>query len=327
MNAVQNAAYEMIQEDARFLYSLTKINQKAKHINSNYIMMSLPYIGLFADGAEQWYKKVGLDSPKFNKAEKEFYSKLRQSNKLFELSYLDYSSMLINKLNESDNYFYSIRSFLEKLIGYYNVGTDLYKGHFCGNTILTALYAPFDLLYDDHIGKLLYELAIVAGELASFSCGENISSYAFKDITVRYKDYHFYNNCPLKYKSDADFVLFSIICSVNYVIEFLENYFVDEIPQKFKFAYIQYYYLCGFIKEFNEVNGTNYYINNSMKNRDFRNCIVHYGLGQYLTEDELFDDTLKGLTQKAFELDYTEAKKQLYSYLKELVKQIESNIF
>ena len=43
------------------------------------------------------------------------------------------------------------------------------------------------------------------------------------------------------------FVLFCILCNINYTIEFLDKYFVEEIPQKFKYAYLQYYYICDFI--------------------------------------------------------------------------------
>ena len=128
--------------------------------------------------------------------------------------------------------------------------------------------------------------------------------------------------------TDLAFILFSVLCSTNYVIEFIENYFVEEIPQKFKFAYIQYYYLCNFIKELNAINGTTFYINDSLKDRNFRNCLAHYGLGQYLSDSDLIeDDVLKGLTNKAFNLDYSVAKDKLYFYLTELTNQIETKIF
>lgn len=69
-NKVQAAAFDLIQSDARFLYTLTDIRQKARNINSNYIMMCQPYIGIFADGAEQWCKKLKLEAPAFNQREK-----------------------------------------------------------------------------------------------------------------------------------------------------------------------------------------------------------------------------------------------------------------
>lgn len=54
---------------------------------------------------------------------------------------------------------------------------------------------------------------------------------------------------------------------------------------------------------------SNFMLNSSYKNRNFRNCIAHYGLGQYLNETEIVeDDLLKGLTYKAFDLDYFSTK-------------------
>ena len=38
LNSVQKAAYELIQADARFLYTLTVIQRNAKNISSNYII-------------------------------------------------------------------------------------------------------------------------------------------------------------------------------------------------------------------------------------------------------------------------------------------------
>lgn len=103
---------------------------------------------------------------------------------------------------------------------------------------------------------------------------------------------------------------------------------MEEIPQKFKFAYLQYYYLCDFIKELNAANGTTFYINDSIKDRNFRNCLAHYGLGQYLSESDLNnDDLLKGLTNKAFNMNYLDAKDKLYLYLTELTNQIKAEIF
>lgn len=49
MNTIQKAAYELIREDARFLYAMIDIMRNAKNINSNYICMSISYIGIFAE--------------------------------------------------------------------------------------------------------------------------------------------------------------------------------------------------------------------------------------------------------------------------------------
>ena len=190
LNAVQKAAYELIQADARFLYTLTVIQRNVRNISSNYIMMSQPYIGLFTD------------------TEKTYYTALRQSHKLYEMSYSDYLSALMAKFKASDDYFYKIRSLREKLFGYYNVGTDLCNGHFCGNTILCALYTPVDTLNGKEICPWIRDVSVVSGKLASFFDCQNFLPYNYDDnILVKYEDYHFYKNCPLKTKTDLSFLL------------------------------------------------------------------------------------------------------------------------
>ena len=67
--------------------------------------------------------------------------------------------------------------------------------------------------------------------------------------------------------------------------------------------------------------------NTTLKDRALRNCFAHYGLGQYISEKELdSDDILKGLTNKAFSMDYVATKECLYTYLNELVQQIKLEI-
>lgn len=94
LNITQQAAFALLQSDARFIYTLTDIQKNAYNIKSNYIMMCQPYVGIFADGAEQWAKKVGLNSPAFNNKEKAYYAALRQGHKLLEKPYNTYSKLL-----------------------------------------------------------------------------------------------------------------------------------------------------------------------------------------------------------------------------------------
>lgn len=329
VNKVQKAALDLIQSDARFMYTLIDIQNNAKNINSNYVMMSMPYIGIFADGTEQWCKKIGLNAPRFNDEEKEYYVKLRQAHKTFEMSYEEYETLLLDKFNESDKYFYNNRSLLEKIIGYYNVGTDYCNGVVCGNTILCAMYVPFNIL-DKKTGPKIEDLSIIVGKLAAYFLNTNLKpiNYDDRNNIVKFRDYHFFRNSPMKLKSNLGFVLFCILCSINFIIEFIDKYFVEEIPQKFKYAYLQYYYLCDFIDELNTVNNTSFCINKELQKRSLRNCFAHYGLGQFLEETDVNEkDVLKGLTEKAFNIDYFSCKNLLYKYLEDLKGQIEETIF
>lgn len=327
LNKIQNAAFELIQADARFIYTLTDMYTNTKNIKTNYMLMSLPYIGVFADGSEQWARKMKMEAPMFSEIEKKFYIQLRQGHKLFDKSYSDLVITLKNELEKSDKYFYSIRSIRERMFGYYNIGTDICYNKYCGNTILCACYLPIEYFYNPSVGVWIRDMSVVAGKLASwFGCAK-FPPYKYEDIILESQDYHFYKKSPLSIKNDFGLLLFSVVCSINFIIEFIENYFQEEIPQKLKFAYLLYYYLCDFIHELNMINHTNFMIDTTLKNRKFRNCLAHYGLGQFLSENEIIEDDLfKGLTNKVFNMDYLSTKKELYKILHNLVTQIEKYV-
>ena len=329
-NPVQQVAYSLIKGDARFIYTLIDISKEPSKAYNNYMTMSQPYIGLFANGAEQWGRKVGLPFvPNFSTEENTYYSLLRQGHKLLDKTYKEYRLQLMDILKQSDDYFYSIRTLSSIVTNVYNnVGTDICHGEYCGNTILCGIYTPFKG-FDNSIGPKIRDMSVVAGKLVSFFCLGKPYAYEYDHLCkLSSHDYHFFNNCPLKLKNEVGLVLFSILCSINYCIVFVEKYITEEIPQKFKFCYLMYYYLCDFILDLNKETGLNLYLNSDLKNRDLRNCLAHYGLGQYIKNSDIVQsDLLKGLTIKAFKKDYFEAKEELYKFMNELADQIKMIIF
>ena len=58
LNPVQQVAYSLIKGDARFISTLIDISKEPSKADNNYMMMSQPYIGLFANGAEQWGERL-----------------------------------------------------------------------------------------------------------------------------------------------------------------------------------------------------------------------------------------------------------------------------
>lgn len=328
LNLVQKSSFSLIQSDARFLYTLTNIQTNASNVDNNYILMALPYVGIFADGARQWCQKIGLWTPEFTNEEEQFYTDLRNGHKLFETTFIQFRDKLRGKFNESNNYFYRNRSLLEKLIGYNNVGADLYNGYFCGNTILCAMYIPIDV-FNRGKSSWIRDVSVVAGQLAAYFGCKDFPPYSYRTgEAATYKDYHFFNKSPLKNASFDSFCLFSILCSINYVTKFIEDFFIEEVIQKFKLAYLQYYYLCDLTKSINDHSNYILVMDRSLYSRSFRNCLAHYGLGQFMLENDIIsDDPLKGLTMKAFGKDYHSIKKQLYGCLNGLVDQISSIIF
>lgn len=244
-------------------------------------------------------------------------------------TYKEYRLQLMDTLKQSDDYFYSIRTPLSIATNvYYNVGTDICHGEYCGNTILCGIYMPFKG-FDNSMGPKIRDMSVVAGKLASFFCLGKPYAYEYDHICeLSSPDYHFFNNCPLKLNNEVGFVLFSILCSINYCIVFVEKYITEEIPQKFKFCYLMYYYLCDFILDLNKETGLNLFLNSDLKKRELRNCLAHYGLGQYIKNSDIVQsDVLNGLTIKAFKKDYFEVKEELYKFMNELADQIKRIIF
>ncbi len=47
LNKLQKAGFELMQSDARFVYTIIDIFENAKNIDSNYMSMCLPYLGVF----------------------------------------------------------------------------------------------------------------------------------------------------------------------------------------------------------------------------------------------------------------------------------------
>lgn len=328
LNKVQQVAKELIASDAKFIQTLFFMDKNENKKFNNYIIMFFPYLGIFVDGAEQWAKKVGMPAQSFTNEEKVYYETMRLGMKIFENDYETLKVKLGSKLTESDNYFKSISNFWDWLRGYhYNVGTDLYKGIYCGNTILCSVYTPFYKIANKD-GEKIKKLGEVAGKL-TVDFNKNVEIMNHQELSIlRYKDYNYNKSNFIKVNNFYGFILFCILCSINYVIVFIENFFIDEVPQKLKYAYLNYYYLCNFIEELNLKLKLHIIIDKSMYNTGFRNCLAHYGLGQFLKESEIInDDLLKGLTQKAFNLDYNNTKERIYIILKNVVAQIENIIF
>ncbi|MGL5561499.1 MAG: hypothetical protein ACRDCN_02600 [Tannerellaceae bacterium] len=327
LNNVQKAALELIRSDAQYIYTLVELMKSNSKIDSNYISMSLPYIGVFAHGSEQLVRKVGLNPPIFNQEEKAFYEQLRLSHKLFDKKYPELKKELLNNLRNSDNYYYANRNLIAKLLGYNNYGVDVIDNTECGNTILCAVYNPL-MDFNKDCGHQIRKMSEVTGKLASFYYSDLAIPLTIDTRKIIYtRDYHFNKNTPLKDKSDDAFVLFSILCNINFCIYFMENTFIEDTCLKFKFAYLQYYYLCSLIPSMNE--HTNYVltIDENIKNTSLRNCIAHYGLGQVISEKELNNDPLKGITIKTLGLTYEDSKKQLFSILKDIERQITTIIY
>ena len=255
---------------------------------------------------------------------------MRNSIKFFDLSFNEFSSLLYTAFTKSDKHFFNTRTIMSVIKNlYYNVGVDVRDGKYCGNTILCSIYAPY-YSFDANYGKYLRDISVIAGKLTAHYGGTLQAPYSVNLQTrFTYSDFHFFSKCPLKDDKFSNFVLFSVLCSINYVRYFINEYFTDEFSSKLRFSYLLYYYLVSFMIEVNNKLSTDFKIDNKYSNSNFRNCMAHYGLGQEMKEADIIEsDTMMfGLTDKIFLIPYSELKGEIFSELAKLANQLEAYLF
>lgn len=324
----QKAARELIRSDLRYLFTILK---NREGIKSNYIVSMMPYQSLIVDGAEAWIVAMNnsvpgaIDAPRFKPEEKKFYDAARQSIKLWELPYAEIYTLMKERYTESDRYFSSLCKPIAKRLQLYDIfGADLTEdGHFCGNTILDAIYLPGYDYTDGAYGPNLRDRAVVGGKYIPIF--DAMEAYAINsNLKFRYQDYGGFIKSPVGNKFSFRFVLFSILCQINFVIYAVDQYIVPEIPTKLRFAYILYYYLCDVLPHINAAHGTSFTLSRDIYSQEFRNAMAHYKLGVYLKECEILPhDPMFGMTQKAFGTDFYQTKNEVIGELNALANQLE----
>ncbi len=327
LNRQQRATISLIKSDLRYIYTILK---KSEFINSNYITMMSPILGTIIDGAEDWLKaynnshKDKLDVPLFTAEEQSFYAALRSSIKMMDTSYSEFRDVLAQKYAGSDAYFSSLCKPLARVMKLYDIyGADISNSHYCGNTILCSCYIP-QFHFGTNDGETLKRLSIIAGKYISvFGATEEYPI----DKTMQFStaDYGGFINSPVGNRFSDKFVLFTILCQINFIIISVDKYIQEECPTKLRFAYLQYFYTAKIIDELNQAVGVHLIVDKTYLNKDFRNAMAHYKIGVALKENEIIDnDLFFGLTQKYFNCSYMELKKNIFYELNELASQLSS---
>lgn len=315
----------MIQSDLRFLYTVIR------HINpkkSNYIPSLLPYFGVVVDGAEDWVKAINnsckckLPIPHFTRDEEQFYMQIRTSVKLWQQDYDSIYNLLEQVYSESDNYFGSICKPIAKKLHLYDIyGVDTVNGALCGNTILCKYYSPF-FQYGGNNGEYIKSMTQIGGEYVAYFTA--FKEYQVEDtLTFNVRDYGCFIKSPVGNVFSDKFVLFSILCQINYLIFCIDKWIKEEIPAKLRFAYLLYYSLLYVIPQINDKLKTCFSIDNQWKTDKFRNAMAHYKLGIALKNKNLaHDDIMFGLTGHILGAEYKGVKESIYVQLEMLALQI-----
>lgn len=328
MNNVQKAAIKLIENDLRFLYSLT-IELNDPSARAEYALALLPYIGVIIDGVENWLNsynnsnKRKIIAPKFTKEEKEHYSIMRNAIKLWDNDFATIYEKLNELYYESDKYFSNLCKPIARHLKLYDIyGIFTVNKIVCNNTILSAYYYP-NYSFDNIDGEKIKSMSEIAGKYISlFNAYKsyNIS----KNIVYDNIEYGGFIKSPVGNKFNKKFVLFCLMCQVNFITECINKTITDEVSTKLRFGYLLYYYICNAINDINNKCKTKFVINNKYYSTEFRNAMAHYKLGVSLSETDLiYDDFLFGLTNKIFSKPYLEIKNFIYQELENLSKQIQ----
>lgn len=329
LNKVQQCAVKLMKNDLRLLFTILRNQKVSTH---SYYIALMPYMGLIVDGIEDWVNaynnssKHKLQLPTFEADEQIYYAEMRNSIKLFEKGYLDLNNTLSDNYINSDRHYSSLCKPIAKHLHLYDIYGVFYCDSVpCDNTILNQIVTPF-FTFGEIDGETIKKMAIIGGEY--IACFNALEAYKINsNFHFCSKDYGGFVKSPFGNKYDYKFLLFSILCQINFIVFAIDKYIVDETSTKLRFAYILYYYLLTLLPDIKEKLDINITINNRYYSDDFRNAMAHYKLGIALKENDIIDsDHMFGLTQKFFGEDYYTVKNKVISELYNAGKQIKDII-
>ena len=327
-NKFQLCAIQLMYNDLKFLYTILN-NQNI--VTESYFVALLPYLGVIIDGVEDWInaynnssKYYKLNIQVFSSTEKDFYEKMRESIKLLECDFENLYNKIKCHYEDSVKYFSSKCHPIAKSLELYDIyGVLTCDGIPCDNTILDQCYFPyfsFDSLDKDEDIK---KMTVIAGKY--IGCFNVKDSYRVdSSMLFDTKDYGGFNRLNFGNEYNDKFLLFIILCQVNFLLYSVDKFFVEEFSTKLRFGYILYYYLCDFITELNKKIRADLFIDRKYYSQLFRDTMAHYKFGISINNEEeiISNDYMLGLTQKYFKEDYYSVKSFVYAQLESLSKQI-----
>ena len=173
---------------------------------------------------------------------------------------------------------------LQKLYDIY--GVDRANGVVCGNTILCFYYNPLYSFGDN--GEFIKNMAEIGGKYVAIMGAMN--EYTV-DSSIKFdtKNYGGSQKSPVGNKFSDKFVLFSILCNLNFLLYGVEEkgWVKDETLTKLRFMYLLYYSLLELIPQINRKLNTKFRMNGLWNSRKIRNAMTHYKLGVALKKEEL----------------------------------------
>lgn len=315
MNKIQNIAKTIIVNECKELIDVMRMCSK-----DDAAVLSLgliPYIALVINESLKWCKNCNIKIPELSDKENYVIKRLRVKCK-FYLGDTEYSfDEQKKRLEEAvmiEKYYYKNQSWLAKQLYksgiIKDVGTYMSNGRHIGNTILYSDY--FESFRDKHksvyesgqeiynfsvsLGKILQSIIVVLDGGKRYECkNEQLHLKAHK-----HKDY-FLDNCFF-YSGNIDKLMsFNILCSINFIMNFLANILIDDSSLLFRIKYLTLYHATENLKQLNvsEID------DNVFLKRNFRNAMAHYGLFKALEENKIIKDVkMFGIIESNFNMSF-----------------------
>ena len=222
-------------------------------------------------------------------------------------------------------YFSTVCKPIAKALRLYDIfGAYVANNKYCGNTILSGCYVPFYKIGDD-VGEVIRRMSEITG---CYTVLFNATSFYKTNPAFSFDGDHDYGGfvkSPIGNHFSDKFVLFSILCQINFIVECVDGFIVEEVSTKLRMSYLLYFYLLKIIPQINEKLNTTFTVNKKWYSDKFRNAMAHYKMGIALKEHEIvYDDLFFGLTQKYLNADYYTAKNDIIDYLRILANQIDN---
>jgi hypothetical protein len=317
-------------------------------------MAIIPYTSIWIESTSSFLKQIGLDiytSKEDEKLVKEIRSKIKMYNEKIKKNVE--KSNLIYKFH--NDLFKSIAkyNFIRKLNLYYDFGTYLIDNKYIGNTYLYHWYYGCSKKKEIDSMEIIedksYRISNILGNTLSLVqelTNKNEIGFLLNDeLEISYKDYNLgKKNSKIfngEYDKDATLILFNILCSINFVLYFLNKLLPKDNLLYFRIKYNCYYYSMYSLDKIIEYNKINKYDIctletkiNKLKREDeiignkFRNCMAHYNI----TEDDLKEDEIilgvpfYGLVEKCLRQDFNTLNGELSEKLIHLSDVLEDLI-
>ncbi|MCB2301044.1 hypothetical protein [Clostridium tagluense] len=314
MNRVQNVAKTIIIDECKELINTINIIPK-----DSVAIVSLgltPYIALVVNESLEWCEKCKIAIPKLSDKENHVIKRLRVKCKFYtgdnNYSLIEQKKRLEEAVIIEKHYFEN-QSWLAKRLYKYgkvkDVGTYLWNGRYIGNTILYSDYfEPFrDKLKSVYgSGNEIYNFSKTVGSvLQSIIVKLDGNRYECKNEHMHIKEHnekdYFLNKCFF-YSGNIDkLILFNILCSINFIMDYLSYILTNDSTLLFRIKYLALYHATEDLKQLNFAKIDD----NVFFKRDFRNVMAHYGLFRALQENKIIEQVkMFGLIESNFDISF-----------------------